>query len=182
MSSCVYICNFIKSHFCVKKLHLCRYHCVLHKAPWSLKFNAGHECRMIANNCYILLAIIFWTVEPGLYHALSSFWMWKIVISITEFLYYSIFTHNVNVVFLTDSDDGAISLNRELPHTITEWIGTTICVSPQHGLGISPPTHVTAFQPFFLDYTMPYSIKRGEVVQLKVSLFNFLSYNLPVCM
>jgi hypothetical protein len=85
-------------------------------------------------------------------------------------------------VLLTDSDSGAISLKRELPHTITEWIGTTICVSAQLGLGISPPTHVTAFQPFFLDYTMPYSIKRGEVVQLKVSLFNFLSYNLPVCM
>jgi hypothetical protein len=89
-------------------------------------------------------------------------------------------THNDNVVFLTDSDSGAISLKRELPHTITEWTGTTVCVSPQFGLGISSPTHVTAFQPFFLDYTMPYSIKRGEVVQLKVSLFNFLSYSLPV--
>jgi len=81
----------------------------------------------------------------------------------------------------TDSDSGAVSLKRDLPHTITEWIGTTICVSSQLGLGIAPPTHITAFQPFFLDYTMPYSIKRGEVVQLKVSLFNFLSFNLPVC-
>jgi alpha-2-macroglobulin len=81
----------------------------------------------------------------------------------------------------TDSESGAVDLKRDLPHTITEWIGTTICVSSHHGLGIAPPTHITAFQPFFLDYTMPYSIKRGEVVQLKVSLFNFLSFNLPVC-
>jgi hypothetical protein len=54
-------------------------------------------------------------------------------------------------------------------------------MSPQLGLGIAPPAHLTAFQPFFLDYTMPYSVKRGEVVQLKVSLFNFLSHRLPVC-
>ncbi|PNF16410.1 Murinoglobulin-1 [Cryptotermes secundus] len=77
-------------------------------------------------------------------------------------------------------DSGVLTLNREVPHTITEWIGTTVCVSPQLGLGISPPAHLTAFQPFFLDYSMPYSVKRGEVVQLKVSLFNFLSYSLPV--
>jgi len=92
------------------------------------------------------------------------------------------FVCNVNVLFFTDSESGAVSLKRDLPHTITEWIGTTICVSSQFGLGIAPPTHITAFQPFFLDYTMPYSIKRGEVVQLKVSLFNFLSFSLPVCM
>jgi hypothetical protein len=89
---------------------------------------------------------------------------------------------NGNIVFCTGRDSGAVTLNRELPHTITEWIGTTVCVSPQLGLGISPPTHLTAFQPFFLDYSMPYSVKRGEVVQLKVSLFNFLAYSLPVCM
>jgi len=93
------------------------------------------------------------------------------------------FIHNVNVLFFfTDSDSGTVSLKRDLPHTITEWIGTTVCVSSQFGLGIAPPTQITAFQPFFLDYTIPYSIKRGEVVQLKVSLFNFLSFNLPVCM
>jgi hypothetical protein len=100
---------------------------------------------------------------------------------IIKLLYWSNFAHNDNVLFSTDSDSGAVSLKRDLPHTITEWIGTTICVSSQLGLGIAPPTHITTFQPFFLDYTMPYSIKRGEVVQLKVSLFNFLSYNLPVC-
>ncbi|XP_069700318.1 alpha-1-inhibitor 3-like isoform X2 [Periplaneta americana] len=77
-------------------------------------------------------------------------------------------------------DSGTITVKRNLPHTITEWIGTTICMSPAVGLGIAPPTHLTAFQPFFLDYTMPYSVKRGEVVQLKVSLFNFLSHSLPV--
>lgn len=81
---------------------------------------------------------------------------------------------------LTDRDGGVVALQRDLPHTITEWVGSTICVSPQLGLGIAPPMHLTAFQPFFLDYTMPYSVKRGEVVQLKVSLFNFLSYSLPV--
>ncbi|KAJ9576011.1 hypothetical protein L9F63_007111, partial [Diploptera punctata] len=79
-------------------------------------------------------------------------------------------------------ESGKVNLKRHVPHTITDWIGTAICVSPQFGLGIAPPVQLTAFQPFFLDYTMPYSVKRGEVMHLKVSLFNFLSHSLPVRM
>jgi hypothetical protein len=94
----------------------------------------------------------------------------------------NIYVCNDNILLCTGRDSGVVTLKQELPHTITEWIGTTVCVSPHLGLGISPPTHLTAFQPFFLDYSMPYSVKRGEVVQLKVSLFNFLPYSLPVCM
>nr|CAD7395574.1 unnamed protein product [Timema cristinae] len=76
--------------------------------------------------------------------------------------------------------EGETVLKRDLPHTITDWVGSTVCVSAQHGLGVSSPAKVRAFQPFFLDYVMPYSIKRGEVVHLKVSLYNFLAHSLPV--
>nr|CAD7461328.1 unnamed protein product [Timema tahoe] len=76
--------------------------------------------------------------------------------------------------------EGETVLKRDLPHTITDWVGSTVCVSAQHGLGVSSPARVRAFQPFFLDYVMPYSIKRGEVVHLKVSLYNFLAHSLPV--
>ncbi|PSN55938.1 Pregnancy zone protein [Blattella germanica] len=77
-------------------------------------------------------------------------------------------------------ESGEAHIKREVPHTITEWISSTMCISSHLGLGVAPPSQLTAFQPFFLDYSMPYSIKRGEVVQLKVSLFNFLSHSLPV--
>jgi len=72
-----------------------------------------------------------------------------------------------------------VTVERTLPHTITDWIGYTACISP-HGLGIAPPTTITGFQPFFLDYSLPYSVKRGEMLRMKVSLFNYMQHSLPV--
>ncbi|XP_011874735.1 PREDICTED: alpha-2-macroglobulin-like protein 1 isoform X2 [Vollenhovia emeryi] len=76
--------------------------------------------------------------------------------------------------------EGKVTVERTLPHTITDWIGYTACVSPTHGLGIAPPTTITGFQPFFLDYSLPYSVKRGEMLRMKVSLFNYMQHSLPV--
>ncbi|XP_076248907.1 alpha-1-macroglobulin [Calliopsis andreniformis] len=76
--------------------------------------------------------------------------------------------------------EGKATIERALPHTITDWVTYTSCISPEHGFGIAPPTTITAFQPFFLDYTLPYSVKRRELLRLKVSLFNYMEYSLPV--
>lgn len=76
--------------------------------------------------------------------------------------------------------EGKVTIERTLPHTITDWVGYTTCISPVHGLGIAPPTTITAFQLFFLDYSLPYSIKRGEIMRFKVSLFNYMHHSLPV--
>ncbi|XP_011636564.2 murinoglobulin-1-like [Pogonomyrmex barbatus] len=76
--------------------------------------------------------------------------------------------------------EGKVTVERTLPHSITDWIGYTACVSPTHGLGIAPPTTITGFQPFFLDYSLPYSVKRGEMLRMKVSLFNYMQHSLPV--
>ncbi|XP_077262894.1 alpha-2-macroglobulin-like protein 1 [Temnothorax americanus] len=76
--------------------------------------------------------------------------------------------------------EGKVTVERTLPHTITDWVGYTACISPMHGLGIAPPTTITGFQPFFLDYSLPYSVKRGEMLRMKVSLFNYMQHSLPV--
>ncbi|XP_063220876.1 murinoglobulin-1-like [Bacillus rossius redtenbacheri] len=76
--------------------------------------------------------------------------------------------------------EGSAVLQRQLPHTVTDWVASTFCISPHTGLGVSAPTTVHAFQPFFLDFTAPFSVKRTEVFQLKVSLFNYLPHSLPV--
>lgn len=55
-----------------------------------------------------------------------------------------------------------------------------MCLSEANGFGMSAHSSIEAFQPFFLELHLPYSVKRGEKLQIKVSVFNYLSYDLPV--
>ncbi|XP_037078368.1 murinoglobulin-2-like [Pollicipes pollicipes] len=75
---------------------------------------------------------------------------------------------------------GRQSLSRTLPDTITSWTSSAVCSHPKVGLGISPTASIKAFKPFFAEINLPYSVKRGELLQLKVSVFNFLSSELSV--
>ena len=68
------------------------------------------------------------------------------------------------------------------PHTITDWVGSGFCVGSRSGVGVSQKFKVTAFQPFFVSFTLPYSLVRGERVALPVSVFNYLTIGcLQVC-
>ncbi|XP_066457489.1 alpha-2-macroglobulin-like protein 1 isoform X2 [Eleutherodactylus coqui] len=69
-------------------------------------------------------------------------------------------------------DNGSAEMSVSVPHTITEWSAQTFCVGPG-GFGLSQPVSLKAFQPFFVDMTLPYSVKRGESFNLKVSVFNY---------
>lgn len=40
---------------------------------------------------------------------------------------------------------------------------------------MAPGVGLTAFQPFFVSLTLPYSVIRGEVFTLRASVFNYLS-------
>ncbi|KAI5630556.1 alpha-2-macroglobulin-like isoform X2, partial [Silurus asotus] len=71
-------------------------------------------------------------------------------------------------------DSGSVELPVTVPDTITTWETETFCVS-SIGLGLAPPVTLTVFQPFFLELSLPYSIIRGEVFELKATVFNYLS-------
>ncbi|XP_035206327.1 alpha-1-macroglobulin-like, partial [Stegodyphus dumicola] len=75
---------------------------------------------------------------------------------------------------------GQKTLKRQLPHTLTEWVGEAVCINSKSGLGISEKSSITAFQPFFLSLQLPYSVIRGESVPIKVSVFNYLKECLPI--
>ncbi|KAM9733713.1 alpha-2-macroglobulin-like [Menidia menidia] len=60
-----------------------------------------------------------------------------------------------------------------VPDTITTWETETFCLSSQ-GFGLAPRVNLTVFQPFFVELTLPYSIIRGEVFELKATVFNYL--------
>ncbi|XP_054682158.1 ovostatin-like [Grus americana] len=74
----------------------------------------------------------------------------------------------------TDSK-GEVNVFYTIPDTITEWKASAFCVQDNAGFGISSPVSLTAFQPFFVDLTLPYSVIRGEKFNLIANVFNYLN-------
>ncbi|KAF7657410.1 hypothetical protein LDENG_00027790 [Lucifuga dentata] len=75
---------------------------------------------------------------------------------------------------LTVGDSGLVAVEKTVPDTITKWAAGAFCTS-SIGFGVAPNTGLTAFQPFFVSLTLPYSVIRGEVFTLKATVFNYLS-------
>uniref|UniRef100_A0A8D2NDA8 Alpha-2-macroglobulin n=1 Tax=Zonotrichia albicollis TaxID=44394 RepID=A0A8D2NDA8_ZONAL len=73
--------------------------------------------------------------------------------------------------------EGKADLEVTIPDTITEWKANAFCTSADTGFGLSPTVSLRAFQPFFVELTMPYSVVRGESFALKATVFNYL----PAC-
>ncbi|XP_051522156.1 alpha-2-macroglobulin-like [Myxocyprinus asiaticus] len=71
-------------------------------------------------------------------------------------------------------DSGLTQVPVKVPDTITTWETEAFCLSSK-GLGLAPPAQLTVFQPFFLELSLPYSIIRGEIFELKATVFNYLS-------
>ncbi|XP_006164927.1 pregnancy zone protein [Tupaia chinensis] len=69
---------------------------------------------------------------------------------------------------------GVAEVGVTVPDTITEWKAGAFCLSEDTGLGLSPVASLRAFQPFFVELTMPYSVIRGEAFTLKATVLNYL--------
>ncbi|NXE27915.1 OVOS protein, partial [Ardeotis kori] len=74
----------------------------------------------------------------------------------------------------TDSK-GKANVFYTIPDTITEWKASAFCTQDDAGFGISSPVSLTAFQPFFVHLTLPYSVIRGEKFNLVANVFNYLN-------
>ncbi|XP_075409474.1 alpha-2-macroglobulin [Tenrec ecaudatus] len=70
---------------------------------------------------------------------------------------------------------GVADVDVTVPDTITEWKAGALCLSNDTGLGLSRSATLQAFQPLFVDLTMPYSVVRGEAFTLKATVLNYLS-------
>uniref|UniRef100_A0A673JKL7 Alpha-2-macroglobulin-like protein 1 n=1 Tax=Sinocyclocheilus rhinocerous TaxID=307959 RepID=A0A673JKL7_9TELE len=68
---------------------------------------------------------------------------------------------------------GSVDVAKIVPDTITKWAAGAFCTSPV-GFGVAPKTDLTAFKPFFVSLTLPYSLIREETFTLKASVFNYL--------
>ena len=68
----------------------------------------------------------------------------------------------------------------QVPDTITSWVANGFAMSSEYGMGISNEAILKAFQPFFVQMTLPYSVIRGEEVPITVTVLNYLSSCVPV--
>ncbi|XP_005182170.2 thioester-containing protein 1 allele R1 [Musca domestica] len=65
-------------------------------------------------------------------------------------------------------------LTLEIPDTITTWRITAFSIHNNTGLGIvKEATNIVTFKPFFLDIILPYAVKKGEMITLPVTVFNY---------
>ncbi|NWV04877.1 OVOS protein, partial [Ptilonorhynchus violaceus] len=76
---------------------------------------------------------------------------------------------------VTTDSRGEVDAFYTVPDSITEWKASAFCVQDDAGFGISSPVSLTAFQPFFADFTLPYSVIRGEKFNLIANVLNYLN-------
>lgn len=76
--------------------------------------------------------------------------------------------------------EGEVRVNSSAPDSITTWDTRVTCVSEREGLGVAVTSALPVFKPFFLDIEAPYSLKRGEIVVIRVVVYNYMHHPLPV--
>ncbi|VTJ73118.1 Hypothetical predicted protein [Marmota monax] len=73
-----------------------------------------------------------------------------------------------------DDLSGEETLSLQVPDSITSWVGEAVGLSTSRGLGIAEPALLKTFKPFFLDFTLPPLVVRGEQVKVPLSVYNYL--------
>ncbi|XP_062975140.1 alpha-2-macroglobulin-like protein 1 isoform X2 [Elgaria multicarinata webbii] len=71
------------------------------------------------------------------------------------------------------NEEGKATHSVTVPDTITDWNANAFCVA-DIGFGLSQPATLRVFKPFFVELVLPYSVVRGETLQLKATVFNYL--------
>lgn len=70
---------------------------------------------------------------------------------------------------------GEAQLRVEVPDSITTWITEAVALSEEKGLGIAVQTELKTFKPFFIDFTLPYHVIRGEQTKIPLTVYNYLA-------
>ena len=72
-------------------------------------------------------------------------------------------------------NSGTLKLIEVVPDTTTTWYLTGFSIDPVYGLGIiKKPIEITTVQPFVVMESLPYSIKRGEAIEIQFILISNL--------
>lgn len=75
----------------------------------------------------------------------------------------------------TFSFKGSTTLKKKVPDSLTTWVLTGFSIDPVNGLALTKrPSELCVQQPFHVSINLPYSVKRGEIVTVPCSIFNYL--------
>ncbi|MEE6485568.1 hypothetical protein FKM82_014327 [Ascaphus truei] len=86
-----------------------------------------------------------------------------------------------NFNLTTISESGSLAIPQVVPDTITQWQGSMFCVSEKEGFGMTRyPANFTAFMPFFVEVSLPYSFVRGETLIMKAFVSNYMKQCMKV--
>ncbi|KAL9927453.1 CD109 antigen-like [Glossina fuscipes fuscipes] len=80
-----------------------------------------------------------------------------------------------------DNNDNTtnMTLTKSIPDSMTSWIISAFAINTKTGFTMTEnPLKIKVFQPFFIDVNLPYSVKRGEVIEIPVVIFNYLDNTL----
>ncbi|XP_046872510.1 complement C5 [Hypomesus transpacificus] len=75
---------------------------------------------------------------------------------------------------------GELTLPVKLPDSLTTWEISAVAMFA-NGLCVAEPTQISVTQPVSLDVPLPYSMVRGEQIQLSGSVYNQLMSDLQFC-
>ncbi|XP_078412272.1 C3 and PZP-like alpha-2-macroglobulin domain-containing protein 8 isoform X2 [Cetorhinus maximus] len=77
--------------------------------------------------------------------------------------------------FNISDSTGEARLHVEVPDSITTWVTEAVSLSQESGLGLAKSTELRTFKPFFVDFTLPYHVIRGEQTKIPLIVYNYLS-------
>lgn len=79
--------------------------------------------------------------------------------------------------FTHSSETGEGELRLDVPDSITTWVTEAVGLSKGKGLGLAKRAELRTFKPFFVEFTLPYSLIRGEQTKVPLTVYNYL----PTC-
>lgn len=70
--------------------------------------------------------------------------------------------------------DGIAKFKAKAPDTITSWVLSAFSINENYGFGLlNQKSSIRVFRPFFIKLNLPYSIIRGETVNIQAIIFNY---------
>lgn len=72
-------------------------------------------------------------------------------------------------------------IHKKVPDSLTTWILTGFSIDPLNGLALTKsPRELLVQQQFHISLNLPYSVKRGELLTVPCSIFNYLPNEIDV--